>query len=144
MNSKTVRELRSITKDKGLHGYYKLKKDDLVGLLLEVSAEEMPAPPPMTKGKKSRSVLPVTIIPGPQEMDDFKKEEIEKSRSVVKNRLNKWHDWLVDYVPKSIKNAVSKAFSRAKNSILRLYDGAKKTLKADVEDDAKKKNQEEH
>ena len=32
MNSKTVRELRSIAKDRGLHGYYKLKKDDLVAL----------------------------------------------------------------------------------------------------------------
>ena len=35
MNGKTVRELRSIAKDKGLHGYYKLKKADLVALLLE-------------------------------------------------------------------------------------------------------------
>ena len=39
MNTKTVRELRSIAKDKGLRGYYKLKKDDLVTLLLEQSAE---------------------------------------------------------------------------------------------------------
>ena len=30
MNTKTVRELRSIAKDKGLKGYYKLKKDGLV------------------------------------------------------------------------------------------------------------------
>ena len=44
--------------------------------------------------------------------------------------------WLVDYVPKSIKNAVSKAFSRAKNSILGLYGGAKKTLKDIVEKEA--------
>ena len=35
MNTKTVRELRSIAKDNGLRGYYKLKKDDLVALLLE-------------------------------------------------------------------------------------------------------------
>ena len=35
MNSKTIRELRSITKDKGLRGCYKLKKADLVALLLE-------------------------------------------------------------------------------------------------------------
>ena len=41
MNSKTVRELRSITIDKGLRGYYKFKEDDLVALLLEESAEEM-------------------------------------------------------------------------------------------------------
>ena len=40
MNTKTVRELRSIAKDKDLHGYCKLKKDDLVALLLEQSAEK--------------------------------------------------------------------------------------------------------
>ena len=36
---------------------------------------------------------------------------------------------LVDYVPKPIKNAAGKAFLRAKNSILGLCDGVKKTLK---------------
>ena len=39
---------------------------------------------------------------------------------------------MVDYVPKPIKNAVGKAFLRAKNSILGLYDGVKKTLKGNV------------
>ena len=50
---------------------------------------------------------------------------------------------MVDYVPKPIKNAASKAFLRAKNSILGLYDGAKKTLKGDVEGEAEKENQED-
>ena len=66
MSSKTVCELRSITKDKGLRGYYKFKEDALVALLLEESAEEMWTPPPRSKGKKRRPVLPVKIIPGPQ------------------------------------------------------------------------------
>ena len=35
MNTKTVRELRSIVRDKDLRGYYKFKKADLVALLLE-------------------------------------------------------------------------------------------------------------
>ena len=52
MNSKTIRELRSIAKDKGLHGYYKLKKADLLALLLEQSTEEMPTPAPRTRVRK--------------------------------------------------------------------------------------------
>ena len=68
---------------------------------------------------------------------------MKKSRPVVNNTLNKWHDWLIDYVPKPIRNAVSKEFSRTKNSIVRLYDGAKKTLKGDVEGETEKENQEE-
>ena len=56
-------------------------------------------------------------------------EEIKKSKPVVKNKLNKWHDWLVDYVPKQIENVAGKAFLRAENSILGLYDSVKKKLK---------------
>ena len=57
MNTKTVREMRSIAKDKGLHGFYKLKKADLVALLLEQSSEEMPTPPTRASGKERRPVL---------------------------------------------------------------------------------------
>ena len=112
INTKTVRELRSIAKDKGLHGYYILKKDYLVPLLLEQSTEEMLSPPPRVSSKERRPVFPVNIISSPQEMDEFEKEDITKGWPVVKNRLNKWHDWLVDHVPKSIKNTVGKAFLR--------------------------------
>ena len=58
----------------------------------------------------------------------------------LKNKLNKWQDCLVDYVPKSIKNAVGKAFLRAKNRILGLHDGVKKTLKGDVENQKQAKD----
>ena len=83
------------------------------------------------------------IISSPQEMAEFEKEEMKKSRTVVKNKLNERYYWLVDYVPKPIKNTVSEAFLRGKNSILQLYDGAKKTLKGDVKSEAEKKIQEE-
>ena len=98
MNTKTVRELRSIAKDKGLHGYYKLKKDELFALLLEKSAEEMPTPAPRSKGKKRRPVAPVKIIPSPQEI----KNAANKAFSKVKNSMLELHDsakkTLKDYV----------------------------------------------
>ena len=76
-------------------------------------------------------------------MDEFEKEEMKKSRRVVKNRLSKLYDWLINYVPKPIKKAVKKSFLRAKNSISRLYDGAKKTLKDIVEKEAEEEQQQE-
>ena len=105
----------------------------MLALLLGQSSEEMPVPPPSGKEKEGRRALPVKIVSSPQEMDECEKEEMKNSRLVVKNKLNEWYDWLVDYVPKPIKNAVGKAFSKAKNSILGLYDGAKKTLKEIME-----------
>ena len=100
MNTKTVRELRSIAMDKGLHGYYKLKKADLLASLLEQLSEEMPSPPPRGKGKERKPVLLVKTIPSSQEIDEVEKEEMTKSRPVVETRLSKLHKWLDNYVPK--------------------------------------------
>ena len=143
MNTKTVRELRTIAKDKDLRGFYKLKKADLLALLLEQPSEEMPTAAPRSKRKERRPVLPVKIIPSPQEINEFEKEEMKKSRPVLKGRLSKLHKWLDDHVPKPIKNAVDKAFLRLKNTILRLYDGAKNTLKDIVEKEAEEEQQQE-
>ena len=65
MNTKIVRELRRIAKDKGLRGYYKFKKDDLVALLLEQSAEEIPAPPPTSRGVGEKAYSPRKDNPKP-------------------------------------------------------------------------------
>ena len=66
-------------------------------------------------------------------MDEFEKQEMKKSRSLVKNKLNEWYDWLVDHVPKPIKNVASKKFLELKNNILRLYDDFKNTLNRQTE-----------
>ena len=78
----------------------------------------MPKPPPWSKGKKRRPALPVSIIPSPQEMDEFEKEEMKKSRPVVESRLSKLHKWLDYYVLKPVKKDVDKAFITFKNGIL--------------------------
>ena len=59
---------------------------------------------------------------------------------MVKNNLIEWYDWLVDHVPEQIKNTASKNFSGLKNNILRLYDGVKKTLKGDMENQKQRQN----
>ena len=51
-------------------------------------------PAPRSKGTGRRPVLPVKIIPSPQEIDEFEKKEMKKSRPLVKSRLGKLHKWL--------------------------------------------------
>ena len=41
-------------------------------------------------------------------MDEFVKEEMKISRSVVETRLGKLHKWLDDYLPKPIKKPSAK------------------------------------
>ena len=57
MNTKTVPELKSIAKNKGLRDFYKLKKADLLVLLLEQSSEEIPTSPSRASGKEETRAL---------------------------------------------------------------------------------------
>ena len=58
---------------------------------------------------------PVPLMsPSLQETHECEKEEMKKSWSLVKNKLNERYDWLVDHVPKPIKNNASKNFFKVK------------------------------
>ena len=104
LNNQTIRELRAIAKGRGLRGYYNLRKAELVSLL------ETSMGPPRRPGRAAMD-----------QMDVFEQQEIARTRSAVKSKLKKWYDWIVDYVPESVKKPVSSAFSMAKNHICLLY-----------------------
>ena len=60
--------------------------------------------------------------PSVQEMDTFEQQEISKSRPQVKTKLNKWYNWLINHVPKPIKDGASKAFKACKDKVMGLYN----------------------
>ena len=47
---------------------------------------------------------------------------MSKSRSQVKTKLNKWYDWLINHVPKPIKDGASKGFKTFKDKVMGLYN----------------------
>ena len=96
MNNQNIKELRASAKERGLKGYYKLKKAELVDLL------ETPIRPPRRPGQR-KPLRQVTVLPKPEDMDKFEQQEMMKNRSVVKSKLNEWYNWLIRYVPKPIK-----------------------------------------
>ena len=55
-------------------------------------------------------------------MDIFEQHEMSKSQPQVKGKLNKWYDWLINHVPKPIKNGTSKAFKTFKDKVMGLYN----------------------
>ena len=61
--------------------------------------------------------------PTQQEMDIFEQQEMSKSHPQVKNKLNDWYDWLVNHVPKTVKDKASRAFKTFKDKIMGLYNG---------------------
>ena len=47
---------------------------------------------------------------------------MSKSRPQVKTKLNKWYNWLINHVPKPIKDGASKVFKTFKNKVMGLYN----------------------
>ena len=126
-------ELKSLARDRGLRNYSWMRKAELVALLQNN--------PPPSQSHRSAAPTPHTRPPPPpqmstwehiddrrprvptkQEMDMFEQLEMSKSRPQGKSKLNKWYDWLINHVPKLIKNGASRAFKTFKDKIMGLYN----------------------
>ena len=137
-----VPELKSLARDRWLRNYSQMRKAELVALLQKnpppgqsrTSAAPTPhtRPPPPPQMSSSGALLrgatwkPIDDrrprAPTKQEMDMFEQLEMSKSRPQVKSKLNKWYDWLMNHVPKPIKDGASKAFKTFKDKVMRLYN----------------------
>ena len=118
-------ELKSLARECRLRGYSRMRKAELLALLQN-------SPPP-SQSRASTSPTPPTQTwepiddrrprkPSPQEMDIFEQQEMRKSQPQVKGKLNKWYDWLINHVPKPIKDGASRAFKTFKDKVMGLYD----------------------
>ena len=118
-------ELKSLTRDCRLRSYSWMRKAELVALLQnspapgQSNASTSPTPPTQTwepiDDRRPRK-------PSPQEMDIFEQQEMSKSRPQVKTKLNKCYNWLINHVPKPIKDGASKAFKTFKDKVMGLYN----------------------
>ena len=64
-------------------------------------------------------------MPGSRDMDIFKQQEMHKNRPQVRSKLKDWHDWLVNHVPRTIKDEASRVFKTFKDKVMGLYKGEK-------------------
>ena len=133
-------ELKSLARERRLRGYSRMRKAELVALLQN-------SPPPASRTRPPRPTRPPTPPPRmspsgaspkdatwepiddrrprantQQEMDIFERQEMSKSRPQVKAKLNKWYDWLINHVPKPIKDGASKAFKTFTYKVMGLYN----------------------
>ena len=108
-----------------------MRKTELIALLQNNGTPEDPrAPTPRTRPPPppppTQTWEPIDYRrprkPSPQEMDIFKQQEIRKCRPQVKTKLNKWYNWLINHVPKPIKDGASKAFKTFKDKVMGLYN----------------------
>ena len=118
-------ELKSLARDRGLRNYSRMRKAELAALLQnspppgQSRASAAPTPPTQTwepiDDRRLRK-------PSPQEIDIFEQQEMSKSRPPVKGKLDKWYHWLINHVPKPIKDGANKAFKTFKDKVMGLYN----------------------
>ena len=106
LENKTIAQLRAIAKQRGMKGFWKLKKAELASLL------NTPKRPPRRNGQR-RSLRQVDIQPTPEAMETFEKQELAKNRSTVKSKLNELYDWLIKAVPEPVKKHAKTAYDKA-------------------------------
>ena len=127
-----VPELKSLAREHRLRGYSRMRKAELVALLQNSpspgQSRASTSPTPHTRPPPPQQISTWEPIgdrkprkPSPQEMDIFE-QEISKSRLQVKTKLNKWYDWLINHVPKPIKDGASKTFKTFKDKVMGLYN----------------------
>ena len=118
-------ELKSLARERRLRNYSHMRKAELVALLQNnpppaPRARPPPPPPPTQTWEPIDDRRPRK--PSPQEMDIFEQQEISKSHPQVKTKLNKWYDWLINHVPKPVKDGASKVFKTFKDKVMGLYN----------------------
>ena len=146
-----VVDLKALMKERGSRGYSKLRKAELIALLQNNSPAlcNRPTPGPQTRPPRPTSSPPPPLIdnrpsvrfrsdrprqpellrqlgerqPSSREMDVFEQQEMSKNRPQVTSKLNDWRDWLVNHVPKTIKDKASRAFKTFKDKIMGLFKG---------------------
>ena len=126
--------LKSLARERRLRGYSRMRKAELVALFQNspppgqsrtsaaptLRTRLSPPPPPTQTWESIDDRRPRK--PSPQEMDIFEQQEMSKSRPQVKGKLNKWYDWLINHVPKPIKDGASRAFKTFKDKVMGLYN----------------------
>ena len=128
-----VAELKAIARERGLRGYSRLRKAQLIALpqnnpptpRTRPPRPTRPSPPPprSVRFRPDRLRQPEMLRqPSPQEMKKFEQQEMSKSRSQVTSKLNDWYDWLINHVPKTIKDGASRAFKTFKDKIIGFYN----------------------
>ena len=104
-----------------------MRKAELIELLRELRTSPTPIPPRTRPPRPSGPPPPPPLVRfrpdrPRQEMDTFEQWEMRKNRPVVMSKLNDWYDWLVNHVPKTIKDNASRAFKTFKDKIMGLYN----------------------
>ena len=125
MENLKVKDLKALAKERGIKGYYRMRKAELIQALTPVSDHtqlqniiDQPIPE-----------IDIPILEPSQPANTSKVSQLKnlasKAAKPVKSEINKFADWIISQVPEPIKKTVNERVNSLKervNSIFKRYD----------------------
>ena len=125
MENLKVKDLKALAKERGIKGYYRMRKAELIQALTPVGDPsqhqniiDQPIPEidiPILKPSQPENLSKVSQL----------KNLASKAAKPVKSEINKFADWIISQVPEPIKKTVNERVNSLKervNSIFKRYD----------------------
>ena len=125
MENFKVKDLKALAKERGIKGYYKMRKAELIQALTPVGD------PPQLQNIMDQPIpeIDIPILEPSKPANTSKVSQLKNLASnaakQVKREINKFADWIISKVPEPIKKTVNERVNSLKervNSIFKRYD----------------------
>ena len=121
MENLKVKDLKALAKERGIKGYYKLRKAELIQALTPVGD------PPQLQNIMDQPIpeIDIPILEPSKPANTSKVSQLKnlasKAAKPVKREINKFADWIISKVPEPIKKTVNERVNSLKERVNRIF-----------------------